>query len=248
MEKRRNPLLDQPLEVRMVVENWCREDLTTQEILVLFNEKYPWISGITTQHIAFYRKKYVPHFKELLLTRYGKKSEKKTEDLEEEILEQIQEEKTTGEEFSKTEQEKTNILRAKKVILNEMYSNYKNIRSSTDETGKKNYLVEMSKILGDILELEQAERSFSSAMDEVRKTELNMDIVRYFDSITGWFIPRMLGRSSSKEQASEYIIKLHNYLNDFQQIISKSSLMEEALRDLLQHLYASKKVTEDEQS
>jgi hypothetical protein len=241
-----NPLLDQPLEIRLWLEGKMHEELTNKEILALLNQKFPFVNGITSQNIASYRKKYTPNYQELMLQKYGMKAQTNPEDVEQEILAEVREAETAGEEFTKEEKRKINMLTAYRRILSEMWNNYRVVKPTKDETAKRGYLVEMIKALTVIKELEQSEKSFLSAMDEIRKAEQKMDINKCIDSIQAWSVPRMLEKSKNKEEALEYVSKLQSYLNNFSQIITGSATMEEANRILLERLYVVQKVKQDE--
>ena len=246
MSQSKNPILAQPIEIRMWIESKCREDLTNSEILKLFEEKFPFVQGITVQNITSYRKRYIPNYKEILLERYGKKAQQTEKEVEDEILQEIREDEKLDEDFSIDEKQKLNLLKSQKTVLKEMWDNYRKIRGGTDEVGKKGYLVEISKVLSQVKELQELERSFISAMAECRKKEAQMTIGKYYDSITGWFVPRMLEKASTKEQALEYISMVYKYLEDFQKIIIGSDNISEATKELLRFLYASKKIASEE--
>jgi hypothetical protein len=246
-EPKQNPILAQSLEIRLWLEGKMREDLTNSEILAVFNEKFPFISGITAQNIASYRKKYTPEYKDLILERYGKKAKKSESEIENEILQEVREAEETDEEFNKEEKEKISMLRAHRVILKETWKNYKSVKNSKDEASKNKYLETAMKVLSAIRELESQEKSFVSIMGETRKAELKMSMDKYLDSIEGWFIPRMLERSTSKEQAVETIGKLHSYLDDYHKVITGSATLAEANLAMLTRLYVKEKTRKEEE-
>jgi len=245
-KKKANPLLSQPLEVRMWAESKMREDLTNQEILALFNEKFPFINGITTQHIAGYRRKYVPNYQEMILQKYGKKAQTNPDELEDEILKEIREAEASGEEFTKEEQRKINMLHAHRTILKEYWENYRIVKPTKDETAKKNYLDSMVKVLAAIKDLEASERSFLSAMDSIRKAENLMTPEKYLDSIKGWWILRAAEKAPSKEKALEAIDSLKTFLDEYKQVVNNSANCAEANLVVLEKLYVKEKLKKEE--
>lgn len=242
-----NNILAQPLEIRLWLETRMKDDLTNKEIFVLFQKQFPWVQNITVSDITQYRKKYIPNYQDLIMERRGKKAQQLPEELENEILREVREVEETGEEFSKSEQQKINLLRAQRVVLSEMYKNYSAMRGTPDETTKIKYLDSLSKQLTIIGMLEQSEKSFLSSMDSVRKEELKMSIEQYTDSICGWFIPRAMDKAGSKEKALQAIEILQSYLNEYKKTLEASKDIAEANIITLEHLYVSKKTKNEEE-
>jgi hypothetical protein len=240
-----NIILEFELELRLYLENKMREPLTNQEILALFDEKFPWKKGLTPKSIADYRKRYVPEYKSLLLQRYGKEKEQKPAEIEEEILEEVRAADTEKEEFSADEQKKLNQIRAHRKVLKELWENYLKVRHSKEEVAKGRYLELMSRELEKLGELEQTERSFLSAMDEVRKAEAKLTIVQLFDSLTGWFMPRMVEKAKDNGQALEYLFRLQLFCNDYSKLLLENPI-EQANKILLDKLYAYKKIEKED--
>lgn len=247
MTESTNPILAQPLEVRLWLEAKMKEDLTSKEILELFLTQFPWVKGVKVSHVTSYRKKYLPHYKELILQRYGKEREKPPEEIEEEILQEVRDAEVADDEFTKDEKRKTNMIKAQKTLLKEMYENYRAIKSSTDETTKKNYLVEMAKQLIVIGDLEASEKSFLSSMNEIRLAELRLTVDQYLDSICGWFLLRMFDRAGSKEKALEAIRILHLFLEDYKSTLEGAKDIVDANKKTLEKLYVSKKIKEEDE-
>jgi hypothetical protein len=241
-----NPLLDQPLEIRLWLESRMREELTNKEILALLNQKFPFVNGITSQNIASYRKKYTPNYQELMLQKYGMKAQTNPDDVEQEILAEIREAETAGEEFTKEEKRKINMLTAYRRILSEMWNNYRVVKPTKDETAKRGYLVEMIKALTVIKELEAGEKSFLSAMDSVRKAENAMDLEKYMDSIRGWWVPRCMEKAPSKEQALVAIDSLKTFLDEYKQVVVNSANCAAANLVVLEKLYVKEKLKREE--
>ena len=152
-----NNILAQPFEIKLWLETQMKNDLTNKEIFALFQNQFPWVQNITVSDITQYRKKYIPNYQDLIMQRRGKKAQQLPEEIEQEILKEIQETEETGEEFSKNEQQKINMLRAQRTILGEMYKNYVAMRTTSDETTKIKYLDSLSKQLQIIGTLEQSE-------------------------------------------------------------------------------------------
>ena len=242
-----NIILGLPLEIRLYLEAKCRDNITNTEILALLNEKFPYVEGVTPQSIASFRKKVCPNYKELLLERYGKKAQKPESEIEEEILEAVRESEEAGEEFSKNETQKINMLKAHKRILKELYEQYKSVKNSTDEVAKKNYLESMLKCLSSIREQEAAERDILSAFADVRKAEAKLTPEQAFDSLKGWFILRASEKCKSKEETEKYIIDLKVYLDNYLIILQKSSSIEESVKEMLAKLYVSKQIKKEEE-
>lgn len=240
-----NNILAQPFEIKLWLETQMKNDLTNKEIFALFQNQFPWVQNITVNDITQYRKKYIPNYQDLILQRRGKKAQQLPEELENEILQEIREVEASEEEFSKSEQQKINMLKAQKVVLSEMYKNYVAIRTTPDETTKLKSLDSLSKQLSVIGELEQSEKSFLSSMDEVRKAELRMTMWQYVDSICGWFLLRMFDKAGTKEKALEAIKILHSFLEGYQKTLDSSKDVAEANIRILESLYVSKKVKED---
>ena len=241
-----NPLLDQPLEIRLFLEGKMREDLSNKEILALLNQKFPFVNGITSQNVAAYRKRFVPNYQEMILQKYGKQAQKNPEELEDEILKEIREAEASGEEFTKEEQRKINMLHAHRTILKEYWENYRIVKPTKDETAKKNYLDSMVKVLAAIKELESSERSFLSAMDSIRKAEQTMDLEKYMDSIRGWWVPRCMEKAPSKEQALLAIDSLKTFLDEYKQVVVNSANCAAANLVVLEKLYVSQKLKIEE--
>lgn len=241
-----NPILQQPLEVRLFLESKMKDDLTNKEILEIFLTKFTWIKGITSRHIASYRNRYVPNYKQVLLQRYGREREKPESEIEEEILQEVREAELSGDEFNKKEQQKINMLRAHRAILKELWNNYRSVKDTKDETAKKNYLEGLVKVLSAVRELESSEQSFLSAIDECRKAELKLTPENYIDSLCGWFIPRCMDKCKDKDQASKVIDLLKMYLDDYKKVLDSSKDIAEANKEILQKLYVSNKAKENE--
>jgi len=241
-----NPLLDQPLEIRLFLEGKMREDLSNKEILALLNQKFPFVNGITSQNVAAYRKRFVPNYQEMILQKYGKQAQKNPEELEDEILKEIREAEASGEEFTKEEQRKINMLHAHRTILKEYWENYRIVKPTKDETAKKNYLDSMVKVLAAIKELESSERSFLSAMDSIRKAEQTMDLEKYMDSIRGWWVPRCMEKAASKEQALLAIDSLKTFLDEYKQVVVNSANCAAANLVVLEKLYVKEKLKREE--
>jgi len=241
-----NKILGLPLEIRLWIETKCRDDITNSEIITLLNEKFPYVEGITPQNIASFRKKICPNYKELLLERYGKKAQKPEAEIEEEILEAVRESEALDAEFSIEEKKKMNLLKSTKTVLKEMWDNYRRIRNTTDEQAKKGYLVEISKVLVQVRELEAQERDILSSFAEIRKSEAKLTLEQYEDSIKGWFILRASEKAPTKEEAIQFLERLKVYLDQYKLILEKSTDKDDAVRTMLQQLYVLKKVTAEE--
>ena len=239
-----NPILRYPLEVRLFLEAKMREPLSNKEIRILFEEKFPWLKGLTSHAVGTYRRKYVPEYKKILIAKYGKGREKLQEELEEDILETIKEDEEASEEFTKSEKQKMNQLKAHKTVLKELWNNYKEIKGSKAETPKARYLELMSRELERIGELEQSERSFLSAMDEIRRAELKETIEQKYDSFISWQLPRLVERCKDLDEARRYLWKLQLFINWYEYILLTTPSIEEANKKLLSQLYAVKKFKE----
>ena len=247
-----NPILSLPLEIRLFLDSQCRTKLTHKEIKEKLILEFPWLGsqGITTNHIRSYRTKTFPNYKELILQRYGLKAETKEEftpEIEAEILEEVKEAEEEGEEFTKEEQRKINMLRAHRKLLSELWANYQKVKNSQFDVAKGRYIQLMAEELGLISQLESSEKSFLSAMDEIRKAEQKMSIESHVDSLKGWFWPRAMEKAKDTSQAQEFLVNFQSYLTYYGKLLSEHSVAD-ANRILLERLYSLKKVKEAEET
>ncbi len=240
-----NPLLSTQMEVRVFLEAKMKEDLLNSEILVLLNERFPYVKDITEKHIAQYRKRFIPDYQKKIVESHTlklKNHEKSESEIETEILDAVKDAEETGEEFTKHSDKKVDVLKATKVILKEMYNNYVNIKKSDDENAKKNYLVEMLKCLTVIKELEASEKSFISMMGIVRAAEEKKTAEEYVESIESWFLLRCAEKCKSKEEAIQILGGIKNFIDSYKLIVNDSENCAEANVKILEKLFVKKKV------
>ncbi len=245
-----NPILSLPLEIRMWIDSKIGTDMTHKEILSELLENYPWLGskGITTRHIRNYRTKVRPEYKELILKRHGLKAEEPEEltpEDEAEILEEVKEAEDEGEEFTKEERRKINMLLAHRRLLKELWTNYQKIKNSREEVAKGRYIQLMAEALEHISQLEASEKSFISALDECRKSELKMSAEKYVDSLEGWFLLRLFEKTKDNKQASEILSGLQNFLSEYAKLLETNSVAD-TNRQVLERLYAKRKLIEVE--
>lgn len=239
-----NPISSLSMEVRISLENWMKGDYSNNEILVLFNEKFPYIKGITEKNIANYRRIVVPKYQKMIITKQAEKLNKasKTEEaLEKEILQQVKFAEEAGEEFNKPSNQKIEMLKAYRVILAEMWNNYTAIKDSDDESQKRGYLVEIIKALTVIKELEHAEKSLLTALAEVRAKEQEMKGENYLDHIKGWVMLRMCERYKSKEKAIEALDNLKVTIDIYKDVIGACDSCDDANKIMLEKIYDARK-------
>jgi thiamine kinase-like enzyme len=196
--------------------------------------------------VAAYRKKFVPNYQEMILQKYGKKAQTNPDELEDEILKEIREAEASGEEFTKEEQRKINMLHAHRTILKEYWENYRVVKPTKDEGAKSKYLEGLIRVLAAIKELEQSEKSFLSAMDSIRKAENLMTLEKYLDSIRAWWVPRCMEKAPSKEQALLAIDSLKTFLDEYKQVVVNSANCAAANLVVLEKLYVSQKLKIEE--
>lgn len=231
----------------MWAEAKMREDLTNSEILALFNEKFPFVQGITERHIASYRKRYVPFYQDLILARYGKKSESQLPaSVEEEILAEVREAEETGEEFTKEEARKINMIKAFRAVLKEMWLNYRAVKTTKDEQSKRGYLVEILKALSAIKELEQAEKSFISAIDEIRKAEQKLTPEQLLESIETWHFLRLAEKAQDKGKVTALVDSLIGFLQNYKVLLNSLASVEDANKEILAKVFVNEKIKKEE--
>jgi hypothetical protein len=244
MVSKTNTILSYPMEVRVFLETKMKEDLLDEEILVLLQEKFPYVENVTEKDVSSYRKKFIPNYKKMILEKHAEKLKNLTKsesEIEKEILEEVKDAKEADEEFTKGSGKKVDVLKATKVILKEMYTNYKSIMNSDDETAKKNYLVEMLKCLSVIKELEVQEKSFISMMSTVREAEEKKTVEDYAESIKSWFLLRCCERAGSKERAIEILDDIKNFIDIYKEKLNQSESCEIANMVILEKMFANKK-------
>ena len=247
-----NPILNLSLEIRMWLDSKCREPLSNSQIHELLIQQFPWINpdDISSQHISHYRNKFHPEYKNLLLEKYGKKSQKKPEEIEAEILQEVAEaeqEQAEGEEFtSKDEKRKTNLLRAYRKLLREAYGNYLKVKDTKAETSKAKWVEVIQKILENIQSLEEVEKSLLTALDEVRRSSEKETTEQKLDSIFGWFVPRLLDKCKDNKDAQDKIFMLEMYLNSVNYFLLTESNLKNVNDRILKMLYVRKQVKRDD--
>lgn len=232
-----------PQEVRFALAAQMRKPISDEEVAKWLKTNFPF-TKISLKAIKAERKKQCPTYKYLV----NQVEDKTLNDLEtEEILEEepeVQEQirKLSDEpEFFDGETEKIDMLIAHRWTLKEYYTNYKLVKNTTEDQSKIKYLDSISKELAIITDLESAEKSFISALGEVKLAEQKMTPAQHFDSITGWFIPRMVEKTKTQQEALDLLFLLQMFLNDFSKIILESANLTDAQRRLLEKLYTSKK-------
>jgi hypothetical protein len=229
-------------EVRAWLELQFHKPILTEDIYNTFKTSFPW-AKIPYEEILHYREEIVPDFESLLPEKPKPiVITAKVSELELDLYEELATAPVDENEFEKDERKKLNMLHSYRIVLRETWDNYKNVKDGDDEQAKAKYLDLLPKILSKIEEFITAEKSFLSAISEVKKAEESMTIKQCMDSIMGWFIPRAAEKGKDKNEILEYIFMLQMMLNLYTRFIMVEPDMEHANRELLEALYDPKEV------
>ena len=229
-------------EIRAWLELQFHKPILTEDIYTTFKTSFPW-TNIPYEDILHYREEIVPDY-ESLLPEKPKLPEPKVESikyLEEDIYEQLE---TVEDEndFERDERKKLNMLHSYRIVLRETWNNYKMIQKDGDDSAKAKYLDLLPKILGKIEEFITAEKSFLTAMGEVKKAEEKLTIEQCTDSIISWWIPRMAEKGTSKNDVLEHLFKLQLMINYYTKLIMDEPDTEHANKELLSAIYDPKEI------
>ena len=238
-EVRTNPIINLPQETRLFLENNMRKELSNEQILRILETKFGWVKGVTLKDVEEYRLKIYPGYKQQL-----KKEVLSFAKLEADILAEIQKPEIViegDEDFSEDEQRKVNQIRAHRKLLKELYDGYLKLRSTKEETAKLKYLYQLSAELVIVAGLEASEKSFLSALEEVRKAELKETPDQKFESIISWSIPRLSERCKDLNEASMFMWRTQLFLNEYMKILLESPNAVDANRTLLERIFVKKK-------
>ena len=234
-------LQDLPMEVRDWLEVQFKKPISNETILAELQKHCKWITKFPLKEIAEYRSTVNPGYEKLLEKESGPLP---IEEIEEEVEEQLARAKEDEEPFSRDEKKALNLLRSHRRVLAETWENYKLIKPGDDERAKKDYLMLMENVLGKVEVLTANEESLMSALDTVRQAEVEMSIESHFDSLCGWFLPRMAEKGKDQHEILEYLFKLQLFMNYYSKIVMDSTSISEANKRLLEEIYGDKETHE----
>ena len=240
-----NPITQLSMEIRLVLEQKCREPLTNKEIYILLMEKFPFLKTVKEKDIAQYRKIVVPDYNKMLIEKQSKvlQAEVKIEtDLEQEIIAEVEQLEEDGAEFLKKGKDKVDILKSHRFLLAETWNNYSGVRSTDDEKAKKEYVEQLLKILTQIKDLEGMEKSLLGSLGEVRKAEQAMTYEKYAEHIKMYDLLRMTEKCKTKDEVYATLDDIKNFIDEYKKIVEASENASAANMVALEKFYVTKKV------
>jgi len=204
--------------------------LSLDEILSSFRdvESFPSIKERTTlEHLKWFAKKELPGWKE-------------PPSLEQRVIEQIEQivPQPLGEFISEEEKEKINTLQKHRLVLKELFENYKHIKIMGNrgaDTSKARFLELISRELIIIEELQQKEKGLQSMLGEIKKVEMEEPVEEFVDYINGYCLPLLVRKA--RESASEKLRLLREKVELMEKIVESGQDLEEVIKDYLQQVY-----------
>ncbi len=216
------------LEIKL----WLNQKLmegsqSLEELLVALKDKFPQFKFKTSvENLRWFAQREVPNWIEPL-------------SLEEKVKQQVGQVKSSApEEFlSKEEVEKINALSKHRMVLSELWKNYKiSLGTGGTDTGRARFLELISKELILIEQIQTQEKGLQSMLSEIKKCESEETVQQFRDFLEGYTLPLLIRKS--KETGLQELDLLKSRVELMEKILKSNPDIEECIKDYLQQLYA----------